>query len=80
MSYLPITVFAVLGWSLFYALIFAPTLGTVLARRRGKQKQLPEDHQSEESAKTLFQPLLDFYLKLLNPVLKAFSTGLSSFK
>lgn len=71
MSYLPITVFAVLGWSLLYALIFAPTLGIVLARRRGKQKQLPEDHQSEESAKTLFQPLLDFYLKLLRPVIKA---------
>ncbi|MDC3261434.1 efflux RND transporter permease subunit, partial [bacterium] len=29
MSYLPITVFAVLGWSLTYALIFAPTLGIV---------------------------------------------------
>ena len=71
MSYLPITVFAVLAWSLLYALIFAPTLGIVLARRRGKRKKLPEDHQSEESAKTLFQPLLDFYLKLLRPVIKA---------
>ena len=71
MSYLPITVFAVLAWSLLYALIFAPTLGIVLARRRGNRKKLPEDHQSEESAKTLFKPLLDFYLKLLRPVIRA---------
>ena len=71
MSYLPITVFAVLGWSLMYALIFAPTLGIALARRRGKRKKLPEDHQSEESAKTLFQPLIDVYLKTLNPIIKS---------
>ena len=45
MSYLPITVFAVLAWSLTYALIFAPTLGIAMARRRGQRKKLPEDHQ-----------------------------------
>ena len=71
MSYLPITVFAVLGWSLMYALIFAPTLGIALARRHGKGKKLPENHQSEESAKTLFQPLIDVYLKALNPIIKS---------
>ena len=71
MSYLPITVFAVLGWSLMYALIFAPTLGIALARRRGKGTTLPEDHQSEESAKTFFQPLIDIYLKALNPIIKS---------
>jgi multidrug efflux pump len=71
MSYLPITVFAVLGWSLMYALIFAPTLGIALARRRGKGKKLPEDHESEESAKTLFQPLIEVYLKALNPIIKS---------
>ena len=50
MSYLPIaTVFAVLGWSLLYALVFVPTLGTVLGRRRGKNKKLPEDRESEKS-------------------------------
>ena len=69
MSYLPITVFAVLGWSLTYALIFAPTLGIVISRRRGKSKKLPEDHGSEESAKNLFQPLLNFYLILLKPII-----------
>jgi len=71
MSYLPITVFAVLAWSLTYALIFAPTLGIVLARRRGKQKKLPEDHQSEKSAKTLLEPLLNGYLNILRPVIRA---------
>lgn len=71
MSYLPITVFAVLAWSLTYALIFAPTLGIVLGRRRGKQKKLPENHASEESAKTLFEPLQNAYLKVLRPVIKA---------
>ena len=71
MSYLPITVFAVLAWSLTYALIFAPTMGIVMARRRGKRKKLPEDHESEAAAKTLFEPLQDFYLKLLTPVIEA---------
>ena len=68
MSYLPITVFAVLGWSLMYALIFVPTLGTILGRRRGKNKTLPEDRESERSARTLFLPLEKLYLKILRPV------------
>ena len=71
MSYLPITVFAVLAWSLTYALIFAPTLGVALARRRGKQRTLPENHLSEVSAKTLFEPLETAYLNLLRPVISA---------
>ena len=71
MSYLPITVFAVLAWSLTYALIFAPTLGVALARRRGKQRKLPENHLSEVSAKTLFEPLQTAYLNLLRPVISA---------
>jgi multidrug efflux pump len=69
MSYLPITVFSVLAWSLTYALIFAPTLGIVISRRRSGNKHLPKNHQSEDSAKTLFQPLLNFYLKLLVPII-----------
>jgi len=71
MSYLPITVFAVLGWSLLYALVFVPTLGTVLGRRRGKNKKLPEDRESEKSARTLFLPLEKMYLKILKPVVNA---------
>ncbi|GAB5501236.1 MAG: efflux RND transporter permease subunit [Pseudohongiellaceae bacterium] len=35
MSYLPITVFAVLVGSLFYALLFAPTIGALLGRSGG---------------------------------------------
>lgn len=75
MSYLPITVFAVLGWSLTYALIFAPTLGIVISRRRGKSRKLPEDHASEKSAKNLFQPLLNFYLGLLKPIIERPATS-----
>lgn len=71
MSYLPITVFAVLAWSLTYALIFAPTLGIALARRRGKHKKLPENHLSEESATALFAPLQNAYLSVLRPVINA---------
>ena len=71
MSYLPITVFAVLGWSLLFALVFVPTLGTVLGRRRGKNKKLPEDRESEKSARTLFLPLEKVYLKILKPVVNA---------
>jgi len=71
MSYLPITVFAVLAWSLCYALIFAPTLGIALARRGGQRKKLPEDHHSEESATTFFQPLENAYLSVLRPVIRA---------
>ncbi len=69
MSYLPITVFSVLAWSLTYALVFAPTLGIVISRRRGASKRLPEGHESEDSAKTLFEPLLNFYLRLLTPII-----------
>ena len=69
MSYLPITVFSVLAWSLTYALVFAPTLGIVISRRRGASKGLPKSHESEDSAKTLFEPLLNFYLRLLTPII-----------
>lgn len=39
MSYLPITVFAVLVGSLFYALLFAPTIGALLGRSGGAAAQ-----------------------------------------
>ena len=69
MVYLPATVFAVLSWSLVYALIFAPTLGILLARKSGKQRKITEAATSEISATTFFEPLLNFYLKLLKPVI-----------
>ena len=70
MFYLPVTVFAVLAWSLVYALIFAPILGIVLARRSNKQDQELQNIESEISATTLFQPLLDAYLKALKPAIE----------
>jgi len=39
MSYLPITVFAVLIGSLFYALLFAPTLGALFGKKSGAVDQ-----------------------------------------
>ena len=79
MSYLPITVFAVLAWSLAYALIFAPTLGVLLAHRANTKPSELEDNESEEVSQTLFQPLLNIYLKVLQavirrPLLSIFST------
>ena len=68
MSYLPATVFAVLAWSLLYALVFAPTLGVVLAKQR-TQRTLMEVHGPEQSAQALFLPLLNLYLTILRRVL-----------
>jgi len=70
MFYLPVTVFAVLAWSLSYALIFAPVLGIVLARKRGKQRKLNDKPELEISSATLFEPLLNAYLKLLKPAIQ----------
>lgn len=44
MSYLPITVFAVLIGSLFYALLFAPTIGSLIGGRKitGEDRKLAE--------------------------------------
>ena len=67
MFFLPATVFSVLAWSLIYALIFAPILGIALARKRDNQSNKAEIETAEVSANTLFQPLLDLYLKLLRP-------------
>ena len=69
MSYLPATVFAVLTWSLLYALVFAPTLGAVLAKQR-TQKSFMEVHGSEQSAQALFRPMLNVYLIVLRRVLQ----------
>ena len=51
MSYLPITVFAVLIGSLFYALLFAPTIGALIGRStdasNSHSRQLEKDHTEE---------------------------------
>ena len=42
MKYMPITLIATLSASLFYALIFAPTLGAKLARRQSTPEESPD--------------------------------------
>lgn len=37
MAYMPVTVFAVLLWSLLYALVFAPTLGVAMSKVQSKE-------------------------------------------
>ena len=63
MMYLPVTVFSVLAWSLIYALIFAPTLGVLLAKI-GASNKAAEVTPSEPRS-TVFTPLLNRYLNLL---------------
>ena len=62
MVYLPVTVFSVLAWSLIYALIFAPTLGIVLAKIGAKKRSKVA---TQKPPSTIFSPLLNNYLKLL---------------
>jgi len=64
MMYLPVTVFSVLAWSLIYALIFAPTLGVSLAKIGAGNKTI--EATPAEPKSTVFNPLLNNYLKLLH--------------
>ncbi|MEZ5528882.1 MAG: efflux RND transporter permease subunit [Porticoccaceae bacterium] len=50
MSYLPITVFAVLSWSLLYALFFVPVLGVVFARKGQAAPSSVDEHRQVEDA------------------------------
>ncbi len=63
MSYLPITVFAVLVGSLFYALLFAPTIGALLGRSEAATAShlaSLEDGKPEDVG-----PITAFYAKVL---------------
>lgn len=63
MSYLPITVFAVLVGSLFYALLFAPTIGALLGRSQAASAQHAaslEDGNPEDVG-----PITGFYARVL---------------
>ena len=70
MSYLPTTVFAVLAWSLLYALIFAPTLGVILGKKAALKNDETEYVDPEMSAQALFVPLQNMYVSLLNLVIR----------
>lgn len=63
MSYLPITVFAVLVGSLFYALLFAPTIGALL----GRSEAATASHKAslEEGRPEDVGPITAFYAKVL---------------
>ncbi|TNF04998.1 MAG: efflux RND transporter permease subunit [Gammaproteobacteria bacterium] len=50
MSYLPITVFAVLSWSLLYALFFVPVLGVLFARGLRPSGKVDNSHKADEDA------------------------------
>jgi multidrug efflux pump len=65
MLYLPVTVFSVLTWSLVYALIFAPTLGSLLTRNSSSKEQ-----KTAQPKVSLFTSLLSLYLRLLRSVIK----------
>ena len=63
MSYLPITVFAVLTGSLLYALLFAPTIGALIGRSSDADKQYLralEDFAPEGTG-----PITTLYVKIL---------------
>ena len=69
MSYLPITVFAVLIGSLFYALLFAPTLGALIGRTKGSdknvQKTLTDSNLKETRGVTrIYASVLDFAVRI----------------
>jgi multidrug efflux pump len=69
MSYLPITVFAVLVGSLFYALLFAPTIGAMLGRSGGAAAQSNLD-DLEEGDPTKMGGITGLYARVLNQAVK----------
>ena len=69
MSYLPITVFAVLIGSLFYALLFAPTLGALIGRTKGSDKNVQETLTDSNLKETrgltrIYASVLDFAVRI----------------
>lgn len=64
MSYLPITVFAVLVGSLFYALLFAPTIGALLGRSRGAAQANLGDLEDKDPKQ--MGGITGFYARVLN--------------
>ncbi len=69
MAYMPMTVFAVLLWSLLYALIFAPTLGVVIERSFLLIDSKNRSSQSKYPSIGLLAYFYATYLKLLREVI-----------
>ena len=69
MSYLPITVFAVLIGSLFYALLFAPTIGALTATARVPISRIQSTKDEDRNNKTtgitrIYASVLDFAVRI----------------
>ena len=63
MSYLPITVFAVLFGSLFYALLFAPTIGALIGKSSAADQVYHQNLESDDPFKT--GGITGFYARVL---------------
>ena len=70
MQYLPITVFAVLFCSLFYALMFAPLLGSLFKPNKIDAKTRQYLHHLEVESPTTLPGFTGFYTSLLTKLLK----------
>lgn len=69
MSYLPITVFAVLIGSLFYALLFAPTIGALIGKSSAADQAFLRGLESEDPNQTtgithLYARILQFAVRI----------------
>lgn len=71
MSYLPITVFAVLIGSLFYALLFAPTIGALIGRSSGSEGDSAYLRTLETGDPEKCGGITGLYAKILNLAVKA---------
>ncbi|PCH63719.1 MAG: acriflavin resistance protein [SAR86 cluster bacterium] len=69
MSYLPITVFAVLVGSLFYALLFAPTIGALIGVSNAADSQYLR--QLEDGDVKNYRGITGLYAKILNFAVKS---------
>ena len=65
MSYLPITVFAVLTGSLFYALLFAPTIGSLIGRSKTSAAEAAYLRSLEEGDPNKASGVTGVYARLL---------------
>ncbi len=70
MRYLPITVFAVLVGSLFYALLFAPTLGSLLGKSEAADESSRRLRELEEGDPDKVGGITGVYARLLQAAVK----------
>ena len=69
MSYLPITVFAVLFGSLFYALLFAPTIGSLIGKSSAADQSYHQNLESDDPLKT--GGITAFYARILTVAVRS---------